>query len=132
MRALCSHITSRDQVMVSEGPRSHCITEIKMCVVCNICGVTAEDAKGGRLVRDHDHTSGHIRGMLCDTCNSWLHFYECLKNGVQSKRKVKTKHIEWMNRYKDQIEKHLLCNTEKLYRTRPKFGFVDMPGQRRT
>ena len=46
---------------------------------CDICGltVTGLKAKGGslespRLVIDHDHTTGNIRGMLCDRCNGNL------------------------------------------------------------
>lgn len=34
--------------------------------VCVICGAT------GRLVIDHDHTSGDVRGLLCDGCNVTL------------------------------------------------------------
>jgi len=33
---------------------------------CEICG------RSSRLIVDHDHTTGHIRGLLCYTCNSAL------------------------------------------------------------
>lgn len=33
---------------------------------CAVCGETSE----GRLVRDHDHDSGMIRGLLCSGCNT--------------------------------------------------------------
>lgn len=34
--------------------------------VCTICGST------DRLVPDHDHTTGEVRGILCDSCNHGL------------------------------------------------------------
>ena len=34
---------------------------------CQICGATE-----ARFVRDHDHKSGLIRGILCEVCNSYL------------------------------------------------------------
>lgn len=39
--------------------------------LCAICGATPE-----RLVVDHDHNSGQIRGLLCVRCNSALHWVE--------------------------------------------------------
>lgn len=33
---------------------------------CEVCG------QGGRLVIDHNHTTGEIRGVLCATCNAAL------------------------------------------------------------
>jgi hypothetical protein len=35
---------------------------------CAACGVTAEE-NGRRLAVDHDHSTGNIRGILCDACN---------------------------------------------------------------
>ncbi len=36
---------------------------------CNICGATA---KTRRLHRDHDHSTGEARGLLCFPCNTAL------------------------------------------------------------
>lgn len=42
---------------------------------CAICGAVAADAIGRRLVVDHDHLTGNVRGLLCSACNSGLgHF----------------------------------------------------------
>lgn len=38
----------------------------KQCKICS--GKSLSD----RLVTDHCHTTGIVRGVLCDKCNSWL------------------------------------------------------------
>jgi len=38
---------------------------------CPICLQSVE-----RLVRDHNHLTGYIRGELCERCNSWLSLLE--------------------------------------------------------
>lgn len=40
----------------------------KCCGLCEICKVY----KGRRLVVDHNHESGNIRGLLCSQCNLGL------------------------------------------------------------
>lgn len=96
-------------------------------VKCAICGI---EAKQVRLVRDHNHSTGFIRGWLCSTCNSWLGVFESFKrNNTSSSRfvrgarygkclggKVKTKHQVWFEKYGKQIDLHLRSNTGVLYR----------------
>lgn len=43
---------------------------------CEICGATAED--GATIVLDHDHDTGMVRGILCQSCNSKLGHIERL------------------------------------------------------
>lgn len=44
---------------------------------CAICGKVEKHSSKGVLSIDHDHKSGKIRGLLCDTCNRGLgHFYD--------------------------------------------------------
>lgn len=38
---------------------------------CAICGRKAYPA-GSRLVPDHNHATGEVRGLLCQPCNSAL------------------------------------------------------------
>lgn len=38
---------------------------------CEICGT-----RSARLVTDHSHVTGNVRGRLCELCNSWLGVYE--------------------------------------------------------
>lgn len=38
--------------------------------VCAICGSSPKEGK--KLVVDHDHATGHVRGLLCNSCNQLL------------------------------------------------------------
>jgi len=53
---------------------------------CAICGLS-EEKLGSILFVDHDHVSGKIRGLLCDSCNKGLGMFkdnaEILKKAIE-------------------------------------------------
>jgi hypothetical protein len=53
--------------------------KIKQNNKCAICGEDEENLKRILCV-DHCHKTNKIRGLLCDTCNKFLGFYESKKN----------------------------------------------------
>jgi Recombination endonuclease VII len=48
----------------------HRLDEQNSC--CAICGIHIQDATHKQLVVDHCHTTGKVRGLLCDLCNTAL------------------------------------------------------------
>jgi len=60
---------------------------------CLICNVDEKDSRQGKLVVDHNHETGEVRGLLCHNCNCGLgHFkdnMDILKNALNYLDKVK-------------------------------------------
>jgi len=75
---------------------------------CNICGSTEDD-----LVRDHNHRTGMIRGILCELCNNWLGVYESTK--ISSPRKRKKNYRVWVITFRDRIETYMRIETKIPY-----------------
>lgn len=88
--------------------------------VCNICGKLPFETLTKRLVRDHNHKTNYIRGLLCDDCNQKLGTYES-KNKYIHHFKNKRYKI-WVKIYLCRIEIHLLSNTGVKYH-----GITNLP-----
>jgi hypothetical protein len=60
---------------------------IEQNYVCAICNKSEKSSTKGVLFIDHDHKTGKVRGLLCDTCNRGLgYFYDnksLLRNAVE-------------------------------------------------
>lgn len=72
-------IEQRNEMLVSQNHK------------CSICGVDEVNAVKGKLVVDHNHTTGSIRALLCHNCNTLIgHCKESedvLLNAIQYLRK---------------------------------------------
>lgn len=60
----------------------------KIHLVCDICGreeiaVNYMTKKVQNLSTDHDHKTGHFRGLLCKRCNRALGWYETYKDSIE-------------------------------------------------
>ena len=43
---------------------------------CKICGTIDPSHTSGRMVVDHCHTTGNVRGLLCNRCNTGLGYFK--------------------------------------------------------
>jgi len=61
---------------LSEESYRDMVDKTKGC--CPICGKGLTDGRYGMsLAIDHDHTTGKVRGIICNTCNKGLgHFFD--------------------------------------------------------
>lgn len=66
--------------------------------VCSICSKPPEDDKKRRLVVDHSHTSGKVRGLLCICCNRSL-------QQIENDPDWGTKALNYLARYIEQTVK---------------------------
>lgn len=82
----------RTEIVRASGLRKYGLTEDdyqKMVRAqngcCVICSRTAEHQKRiQRLVVDHDHATGLVRGLLCASCNMRLGWFEKYKSKIAS------------------------------------------------
>lgn len=69
-----SSLTSKDKARL--------FAQAKQCCIC------LGKSKTSRLVTDHCHTSGEVRAVLCEKCNSWLGVFESTNASEKRKTKV--------------------------------------------
>lgn len=55
--------------------------------VCAICGKAEPGGKHKLFQVDHCHTTGKVRGMLCDACNRGLGFFRDNPNALRTAAK---------------------------------------------
>lgn len=67
---------------------------LKQKGVCAICGQFDGTGKWKKLVIDHDHNTGKIRGLLCNECNRGIGY---LKDSVD----ILEKSVEYLKQHKD-------------------------------
>lgn len=49
---------------------------------CLICGISFSELSKNPSV-DHDHLTGEVRGLLCNSCNTKLGWYERFRNEIE-------------------------------------------------
>jgi hypothetical protein len=88
-------------------------------MTCEICSTTE-----GRFVRDHNHFTGMIRGILCEHCNSWLGTYE-LNIRKPWKQRGRSKYKAWVTTFGEFIKKYLAQDKGIPYKHGPDIQLLD-------
>jgi|SRR5271165_927009 len=76
---------------------------------CQICG-----ANETRYVRDHNHKTGYIRGILCEVCNSYLGTFVknlFFKKGIKGSKNYRN----WAAMFETKILDYLCKATPYVY-----------------
>lgn len=47
-----------------------------LCMICGQPEIAVLNGRAKKLAFDHDHTTGHLRGLLCQTCNTSLERFD--------------------------------------------------------
>src|SRR5579872_1505679 len=61
--------------------------------LCAICG-NPPQGRRKRLVVDHDHVTGKVRELLCDSCNTALHRVETVPDWEHKARTYLNRHVQ--------------------------------------
>lgn len=80
-------------------------------LLCPICL-----SQVSKLVRDHNHQTGYIRGCICDQCNGWLGLLERFpENYYLRKKPGRRRWRRWVYDNAERIWLHLQRNTGEIY-----------------
>ena len=91
----------KHRAVISDEVLKDIKASVKQCVICGV---------GGVLVVDHDHTTGQVRGMLCNHCNRGLgHFRDdpTLLEFAAQYLYASANHPAW-DKYRDETKLELL------------------------
>lgn len=84
--------TTNKQKVVLDITRGELEEYRKSHPVCEICGIKSKvitftgntgRTEPNKLSIDHDHKTGHFRGLLCAGCNRRLGWYEQVKDSIK-------------------------------------------------
>ena len=72
------------------------------------CSICKGKSRSNRLVIDHCHASGFVRGVLCERCNSWLGVLEGRRSAAAKEkhlRRVQTKYQISLARFRRYLKR---------------------------
>ncbi|HDZ13381.1 MAG TPA: hypothetical protein ENH60_00600 [Pricia sp.] len=74
LREYQRHISLKSKYGIGIEQYNKMIKKQNYC--CAICGIFEKRATHKRLCVDHEHITGHVRGLLCHKCNTALSVVE--------------------------------------------------------
>ena len=75
---------------------------------CAICATSESDHQSGRFLVDHNHDTGEVRGILCNSCNSGIGFFNDDKEKLSNAIKYLDRDISFIQEFINNQKKKLL------------------------
>jgi hypothetical protein len=92
------------------------------CAICKVTGELTEfPSRGARIVRDHNHETGFIRGLLCNECNWNLGLLEKAPH-YYYRRLARKEWRSWVYEFASEILKHLNSESRVVYKVPGRFA----------
>lgn len=85
-----------DRAHRSEARRTYGLLQAMMGwpLGCALCGIPDDPSQHRSLAVDHDHTTGHVRGLLCAGCNTTLGRPGAERRGVRGWAGIARRYME--------------------------------------